>query len=106
MIPCMCIVQDGQISSASEATLKSKLNAFAQKTFGEDADINWIKVPQRSGFTASKPSTSSIVTMRAPEPVNQDDRGPLLHELCQFWIAETGQSMNEIVGVISDPVAA
>lgn len=106
MIPCTCLVQEGQISAASEAVLREKLNIFTQKTFGAEAEINWIAVPKGGGFTASKPSTSSIVSMRAPAPIDQAERGALLHELCGFWTAETGQSMNEIVGVISDPVAA
>ena len=106
MIPCTCLVQEGQISAASEAVLREKLDAFSQKTFGAGAEINWIAVPQGGGFTASKPSTSSIISMRAPTAVDQAERAPLLHELCEFWIAETGQSLNEIVGVISDPVAA
>lgn len=106
MIQCTCLVQEGQISAASEAVLRDKLNAFTQKTFGAGAEINWIAVPAGSGFTASKPSTSSIVSMRAPDPVNQAERGPLLRELCGFWTAETGQTLNEVVGVISDPVPA
>lgn len=106
MIQCTCLVQEGQISAASEAVLRGKLDAFAQKTFGAGAEINWIAVPKGGGFTASNPSTSSIVSMRAPVPVDQDERGPLLHELCGFWTAETGQSLNEIVGVISDPVTS
>lgn len=104
MIQCTCIVQAGQISEASQAALSGKIDTFTQKAFGAGAEINWISVPQGGGFTASKPSTSSIVSLRAPTPVDQAERGPLLHELCGFWTAETGQSLNEVVGVISDPV--
>lgn len=106
MIQCTCLVQAGQISKTSEAVLRDKLNAFTEKTFGAGIEINWIAVPEGSGFTASKPSTSSIVSMRAPQPINQTERGPLLRELCGFWTAETGQTLNEVVGVISDPVTA
>ena len=106
MIQCTCLVQEGQISAASEAVLREKLDAFTQKTFGSGVEISWIAVPKKGGFTASKPSTSSIVSMRAPAPVNQAERGPLLRELCSFWTAETGQTLNEIVGVISDPITA
>ena len=106
MIPCTCIVQDGQISAESEAVLRGKLDAFTTQAFGAAAEINWVAVPAKSGFTASKPSTSSIISIRPETATAQDERATLLHELCAFWIAETGQTMNEIVGVIADPVAA
>lgn len=106
MIPCTCIVQDGQISAETEAILRGKLDAFTSKAFGASADINWVAVPKAGGFTASKPSTSSIVSIRPHSTTDQDARAALLHELCGFWIAETGQTMNEIVGVIANPVAA
>ena len=106
MIPCTCIVQDGQISAESEATLRSKLDAFSTKAFGSSAEINWVTVPAAGGFTASKPSTSSIVSIRPSAPIDQETRATLLHELCGIWTAETGQTLNEIVGVISDPKPA
>ncbi|MEL7042562.1 MAG: hypothetical protein AAGL90_13635 [Pseudomonadota bacterium] len=106
MIPCICLVQAGQISEQSETVLRSKLDAFTQKTFGEGAQISWVAVSKGNGFTAAKPSSSSIVSVRPHTPVAQQKRAELLHELCGFWTAETGQSMNEIVGVIADPIAS
>ncbi|MEL6829360.1 MAG: hypothetical protein AAFO63_04410 [Pseudomonadota bacterium] len=104
MIMCNCVVQSGQISTESETVLRANLNAFAERVFGESADISWVAVPERSGFTAGQPSTSSIVSMRAPAPVSKADREPLLRELCGIWTAEIKCSLDEVVGVISDPV--
>ena len=106
MIPCTCLVQEGQFSSGTQSALRSKLNGFAYEAFGAGVDINWIEVPKTGGFTASKPSTSSLILMQAPAAVAQEKRAALLSELCHNWMAETGQTLNEIVGVISDPVAA
>lgn len=103
MITCNCIVQAGQIPAETEATLRANLSAFAERSFGEPADINWRAIPQRSGFTAAKPSTSSIVSMAANKPVPQAQRAALLKEMCELWVRETHRSLDEVVGVISDP---
>lgn len=105
MVMCNCIVQAGQISAESEAVLRSNLNAFSERYFGESAEISWMAIPERSGFTATKPSTSSIISMRAPSPIPQEDREGMLRELCGIWTSETKCSLDEVVGVLSDPVA-
>lgn len=105
MIPCTCLVQEGQVPAQSETELKSRLEAFAQRAFGAEPAINWITVPQNGGFTAAKPSTSSIVTMQANRPLEQADRVALLEEVCDLWMDQTGCSLDEIVAVISDPQA-
>lgn len=103
MIICNCIVQAGQVSAETEAALRTNLNAFAERAFGEPADINWRAIPERSGFTAAKPSTSSIISMAANRPVPQPERAALLKEMCELWIGETKRTLDEVVGVISDP---
>lgn len=103
MIACNCIVQEGQISAETEATLRAHLATFSQRAFGEPAEISWLAVPKNSGFTASRPSTSSIISIRANAPVPQDKREVLLHELCGLWTQETHCTLDEVVGVISNP---
>ena len=105
MIACICVVQAGQIPAETEATLRAELSAFAERQFGEPADINWTAIPERSGFTAGQPSTSAVVSMRSPHPISRADREPMLRELCGIWTRETKCTLNEIVGVISDPVS-
>jgi|GEM_PF-1515495 len=106
MISCNCIVQAGQISAETEATLRANLNAFAERSFGEPAEIHWRAIPERSGFTAAKPSTSSIISMQANQSLPQSKRAKLLREMCELWISETKRSLDEVVGVISDPQTA
>ena len=103
MIACNCIVQAGQISPETEATLRANLSALAERAFGEAAEINWRAIPARSGFTAAKPSTSSIISMAANRAVPQAERADLLKEMCELWVRETHRSLDEVVGVISDP---
>ncbi|MDJ0920140.1 MAG: hypothetical protein QNI84_03365 [Henriciella sp.] len=104
MIACNCIVQAGQISAETEASLRTFVNDFAERHFGTPAEISWMAIPEKSGFTAARPSTSSIISMRANMPVSQADRETLLRELCSVWARETGRSLDEIVGVLSDPM--
>ena len=103
MITCNCIVQAGQVPAETEAALRANLNAFAERAFGEPADINWRVVPERSGFTAAKPSTSSIISIAANRPIPQPERAALLKEMCELWVGETKRTLDEVVGVISDP---
>ncbi len=103
MISCTCIVQAGQVSAETEAALRTNLNAFAQRAFGEPVEISWRAIPEHSGFTAAKPSTSSIVSMTANKPITQSERANLLKQMCELWVSETNRSLDEVVGVISDP---
>ena len=103
MVICNCIVQEGQISAETEAALRTNLDAFAERSFGEQAEFNWVAIPKKSGFTASEPSTSSIVSMRALKPVEQTRREELLNELCAIWTNHTKCTLDEVVGVIADP---
>ncbi|MDW3099690.1 MAG: hypothetical protein R8J41_16455 [Alphaproteobacteria bacterium] len=105
MIPCVCFIQEGQIADHVQATLKAKLDAFAQDTFNQPAQQTWITVGKGDGFTEAKPSTSSIVSVHANSPLDQDKRAELLKDLCDMWVAETGCSLNEIVATINDPQA-
>lgn len=106
MIACNCIVQAGQVSADTEAVLRSRLSAFTEKSFGKSAEISWLAIPEKSGFTASKPSTSAIVSVRSDKPLTRAAREPLLKDLCAIWTEELNCSIDEIVVVISDPLPA
>lgn len=103
MIQYTCLVQKGQIPADTEAALRAGLDDFTTRNFNAPAAINWIEIDKGSGFTAAKPSTSSIVSLAAHAPVEQSARVPLLKELCALWTEETGCSLDEVVGVINDP---
>ena len=103
MIKSTCLVQAGQISAENEAALRAGLDAFTQARFGAPVEISWTAIPQGSGFTARKPSTTSVVALRAVAPLEQPQREALLKELCDLWLRELKCSPDEVVGVISDP---
>ena len=103
MINCICMVQDGQISAEQEAKLRAETEAFGARSFGAKPAINWITVPEGSGFTEGKPSTSVIVSMNADRPLSLEEREPLLRELGDIWIEHASRGPDEVVTVISNP---
>lgn len=106
MTVCNCIVQEGRISADQEALLKSGIDDLARRAFGSEAEISWLVIPRGNGFTAGEPTAASVVSLRANEPLEQPRRVALLKELCDFWIGQTGCSIDEFVGVIADPQQA
>ncbi|MEM8651870.1 MAG: hypothetical protein AAGF54_15150 [Pseudomonadota bacterium] len=103
MIPVMCIVQEGQISSDAEHGLKTQIRDFTRRAFSSDADIDWIVVPKSSGFTAAEPSNTVIASMHSNRPLLQQERAELLRELGDICMDNTGRSPNEIVTSIRNP---
>ena len=102
-LQCTCLVQEGQAPDHNQSALSAALSDFVTRSFEREININWIRVAPGCGFTAGEPSTSSIVSMTAPTPLEQPEREALLRQLCDLWMEHTGCSLNEIVAVINDP---
>ena len=103
MTTCRCLVQQGQISPDQRADLETKLRDFSMK-LGSQAEVRWGEIARNSGYTASKPSTTSVVVLTADTALDQPVRVALLHELVDFWTKGSGCSVDEITAVIGDPV--
>ena len=106
MTQCLCLVQEGQISSEVALKLKQRLSSLSERAFGVPAEFQWQEVAKGNGFTASKPSTSSIVSMTAPYTVPQAERVEYLSQICAIWMKETNCSLDEIVAAVNDPAQA
>ena len=105
MIPCMCLVQEGQISAQQEANLRAAMTDYAKRSFGAEPEVSWITVAKGSGFTEAKPSNSVLVSMTADRPLVPSEREPLIRELCDIWMDKSGRDANEVVAVVRDPEA-
>ena len=46
----------------------------------------------------------AIVSLVADKPLEQSTRVDMLEQLCALWMDQTNCSLDEIVGVINDPV--
>ena len=105
MTTCRCLVQEGQISPEQRAGLEAKLRDFSTK-LGSPAEVRWGEIASGSGYTATKPSTTSVVVLTADTALDQPARVELLHELVDFWTKGSGCSIDEVTAVIGDPVQA
>ncbi len=103
MINCTCVVQEGQSPDQNRGHIEDVLNSFASDSFRETTRIAWLQVAPGNGFTAGKPSTSSVVSMTANEPLSPERRETLLRKLVSLWTESTGSTVDEIVAVIADP---
>ncbi len=103
MIPVMCIVQEGQITPKAEHGLKTQIGEFTQRAFSAPPDIDWIVIPEGSGFTAAEPSKTVIASLHANRALADDERISLLKELGEICMVETGRSANEVVTSIRNP---
>lgn len=103
MIPVMCIVQDGQVPPLSEAVLRTKINAFTERAFHEQADIDWIVTPSGRVFTVSRPTTPIIISLCANAPLETGIRVSLLKILRALCREATGCAAHEVVIAIRDP---
>ena len=104
MINCTCIVQEGQSPDQNREKLLDAISGFTAKSLNEEAKIAWIQVAAGNGFTEGKPSTSSVVSLTANEPLSTIKREAFLRELVDLWTHSTGCSVDEIVAVVSDPI--
>jgi len=105
MTDCTCMVQQGQITAEQQERLRAETSAFAERHFGSPGEINWVEVPEGNGYTAGTLSTSVIVSVRADRQLPPSERVPLLHELEGIWKEHAAKGSNEVVSVITDPVA-
>ena len=100
MSNCICLVQEGQIANDIRDRLSAGIkDIVVSNDLGEDVSIAWVVIPRGQGWTAGKPSTSSVVTLTSP-PIEQTHRENVLTKLCDFWTATTGCHINEIIATL------
>ena len=100
MIPFRCFYQAGQISEEQRSRLAEHLTRLANEATGEAveaAPVDWVEIAEGFGFTAGKPSQSSVVISAVPDDTDQDIRVDLMRGICDAWSLETGCSVNDIV---------
>lgn len=104
MIPVLSFVQEGQIASSTFETLEKGLADICQSAFGDEPAIRWVEVQPGNGFSGAQPSKASLVRMEANRSLAQEERVEIMEKICDFWMENTGCSINEIVAAVSDPL--
>ena len=100
MARVVCMVQQGQASERKQDELAERLAALGRETFGDppgDPDLRWVSIPDGYGFTAGRPSTSSLVIRTVPPGYPDDQREAFLLRVCDLWQDVTGCTKDEIV---------
>lgn len=104
MIPVLSFVQEGQIAPPILETLEKGLADICLAAFGVEAAFRWVEVPVGNGFSGAQPSKASLVRMEANRGLAQEERVEIMQKICDFWMENTGCSINEIVAAVSDPL--
>lgn len=103
-----CMVQEGQFSAEQRVALEAALKAVAKQHVGSDATlaVAWRPVPKGSGYSAGKPSTSSLVQLSVPDGFGQASREAIMHDVNERWCAITGQTPYQLMVSVPDQSAA
>jgi hypothetical protein len=76
------------------------LQRLAAETFGEapaEIEIRWVTVRKGFGFTAGKPSTSSLIARSVPADLGDAERAAFMRRVCDLWQEVTGCHRDEVV---------
>ena len=95
-----CMVQEGQVADRSRARLDDGLARLAAETFGEvpgEVEIRWVTIREGFGFTAGKPSTSSLIARSVPAGFTDEQRSVFMLRVCDLWREVTGCHPDEVV---------
>jgi phenylpyruvate tautomerase PptA (4-oxalocrotonate tautomerase family) len=105
MVMFNCFMQEGQIPQDQRDELAKRLRATGHEIFSdapENIAVEFMDVAEGCGYTAGKPSTSSLALAMVPDGTSTEDRTRLLTDICDAWMDVTGCSINEIVASAAD----
>jgi hypothetical protein len=94
------MVQEGQTADKSRTRLTEGLQRLGAETFGEvaaEVEVRWVAVPKGFGFTAGKPSTSSLIARSVPTGFSDAARAAFMTRVSDFWQQITGCDPDEVV---------
>jgi hypothetical protein len=100
-----CIVQEGQIPEATRTELAAGLERIGREMFGDQPEagaIAWLTIREGFGFTAGRPSTTSLIVRTVPAGLADELRATFLSRVSELWRDATGCTMNEIVVTAMD----
>ena len=95
-----CMVQEGQVADRMRARLVEGLQRLGAETFtevAEEVEIRWITIPKGFGFTAGKPSTSSLIARSVPTGFGDAERTAFMTRVSRLWQEVTGCHPDEVV---------
>ncbi|MEO0588147.1 MAG: hypothetical protein AAF078_10950 [Planctomycetota bacterium] len=98
MIRFVNVVQAGQLAEAVRYRLAEVLRAAASDAFGAaDAPVVWREVAQGHGWTAGRPSRTSVVLCEVPDDTPTSVRTALMQRVNAEWVSATGTDPNALL---------
>ena len=95
-----CMVQEDQTADRLRDRLAAGLRRLAAETFGDVPDaveIQWITIPKGFGFTAGRPSTSSLIARSVPPGFGDAERARFMTRVTELWQDVTECDRDEVV---------
>jgi phenylpyruvate tautomerase PptA (4-oxalocrotonate tautomerase family) len=95
-----CMVQEGQVADRSRERLADGLVRLAAETFDQapsEVEIRWVVIREGFGFTAGKPSTSSLIARSVPTGFTDEERHVFMVRVSDLWREVTGCHPDEVV---------
>ncbi len=96
----VCIIQAGQTPARKQGELAEGLKRIGRELLGDSetgTEVAWVTVPEGFGFTAGRPSTSSLVVRSVPVGFPDAEREAFMTRVCDLWKEVAGCSTDEIM---------
>jgi hypothetical protein len=94
------MIQEGQIAEPLRDRLADGLRHLSAEAFGDvpaEVEIRWVTIRKGFGFTAGKPSTSSLIARSVPTGFGDEERSAFMSRVCDLWQEVTGCHPDEVV---------
>ncbi|MEM9292412.1 MAG: hypothetical protein AAGD01_12080 [Acidobacteriota bacterium] len=100
MTQCIATIQEGHQAEDLQNELTAKLKKIAADAFHNPAgelEVRWKVIPRGYGWTAGKPSNSSVLLCVVPDALPFDRRSEFMHRVNEMWIDATGADASELL---------
>ncbi len=100
MAKYIATIQEGHPAQSIRDELASGLKAVAEGALGDDpatTDVVWKIIPKGFGWTAGRPSNSSVLLCVVSEDLQFKARANFMSKVNDLWVSKTGADPNELL---------
>ena len=97
MTTYIATIQEGHAAESLQRELTSELANIATESFGDESEVKWKVIPKGFGWTAGRPSNSSIILCVVPEDLEFKTRANFMSRINEMWVDKTSSDPNELL---------
>ncbi len=100
MATFIATIQKGHRAESMQQELAEELKEVAQESLGDDtagSDVKWKVIPQGFGWTAGRPSNSSVLLCVVPDDLQFETRAAFMTRVNDLWVNRTGAAPEELL---------